>query len=351
MREFVACDFFAGAGGLSEGLHQAGIAVRFANELNKDAALTYNQNHRGTFVAQKNIKNVRSSEVFDVSGSNIFLVAGGPPCQGVSLAGRRDLGDPRNLLFREFVKMVGKLSPKFVMMENVVGLLSMDGGRLIGEIERSLEDLGYRVSKRILNASDFGVPQNRKRVVIFCGNKRKHDINLMPISRTQKITVWDAISDLDFLASGEASTIYLKEPATDYQVWLRGNTKILCNHEASKHGKRALARFSKLKQGQSIKDLPQNLRMKKMVMYRLRPNEPARTITTLPDDLVHYKQDRILTVRETARLQSFPDSYVFFGPRTTGGMRRKSETPQYTQIGNAIPPLMAKSLGIWLKGL
>lgn len=348
-RELVACDFFAGAGGLSDGLRQAGIRVAVANEINKCAAMTYRYNHPNTKMIEKSIKEVKAREVFDAVGTKIFLVAGGPPCQGVSLAGRRDINDPRNLMFKEFIRMVGRLEPRFFLMENVVGLLSMNNGKLIGSIEKSFDDAGYYVSKRILNAADFGVPQNRRRIVVFGCKKGKHDINSMLISKTRPLAMQYAIGDLDFLKAGESSTRYLKPPSTNYQVSMRGRMKILHNHEAPHHNRQTIKRFSALRQGQTVRDLPPSLRIRKIVMCRLKASLPARTVTTLPDDYIHYRRDRILTVREMARLQSFSDSYVFLGPKSTGGLRRKKDCPQYTQVGNAVPPLMAKTIGKWIR--
>ena len=347
-KEYIACDFFSGAGGLSEGLKDAGIKVAVANEINKHAAMTYNFNHPNTFLFQKDIREIKSREVIDITGNDIFLVAGGPPCQGVSLAGRRDINDSRNSLFREFAMVVGKLEPRFFLMENVVGLLSMNKGRLIESIEKLFNEIGYNVSKRVFNSVDFGVPQNRRRLFLFGSRKDKDDINSMHAKKTEIITTWDAISDLDFLKSGEFTQNYMKPPLTNYQKEMRKNSKVLYNHKAPKHNKSTMRRFSMLREGQSIKDLPQHIRIKKRVMYKLRKSEPSRTITTLPDDYVHYNQNRILTVREMSRLQSFKDSYVFFGPKSTGGLKRKIDCPQYTQVGNAVPPFMGKGISEWI---
>lgn len=347
----IACDCMAGAGGLSEGFEQAGLNVAVANEINKHAAMTYKFNHPNTRMIEKDIRKIRTSEIIDITGNNIFLVAGGPPCQGVSFAGKRVINDPRNSLFKEFVKMVGKLEPKFFIMENVVGLLSIDNGNLIKSIESSFDNLGFFVSKRVFNAVDFGVPQSRKRLFIFGSRKSKHDINSFQIMKSNPVSTFTAISDLDFLKAGESAQRYMKEPRNSYQVEMRKNSRMLHNHDAPKHKKNTLERFSAMEQGQSVSTLPSRLRIKKMVMFRIKANEPARTVTTLPDDYIHYRQDRILTVREIARLQSFGDTYVFLGPKSTGGLRRREECPQYTQVGNAVPPLMAKGIGEWLKTL
>jgi DNA (cytosine-5)-methyltransferase 1 len=350
-KEYLACDFFAGCGGLSEGLEQAGLKVAVANEINKHASMTYKINHPNTKMIEKDIRKVKAREVIDITGPDIFLVAGGPPCQGVSIAGRKDINDPRNLLFKEFIKMVGKLEPRFFLMENVTGLLIINKGNFIREIEKHFEDIGYFVSKRTFNSIDFNVPQSRRRIFIIGSRKGKYDINSMIIKKTRVVTASDAIGDLDFLKAGKSSQKYLKPPSTDYQVMMRSGSMILHNHEAPRHNMLTMKRFSMLRQGESINSLPSHLRIKKKVMYRLNASEPARTVTTLPDDCIHYNQNRILTVRETARLQSFKDSYVFFGPKSTGGLRRKVDCPQYSQVGNSVPPLLAREIGKWLLSL
>jgi DNA (cytosine-5)-methyltransferase 1 len=347
----VAVDLFAGAGGLSEGLGQGGFKVSVANEINKHAAATYRYNHPNTAMVEKDIRELKAVEITDIAGDEIFLVAGGPPCQGVSFAGRRRADDPRNLLFAEFVRMVGNLEPNFFIMENVVGLLSFGNGTILQKIETSFADMGYFVSKRILNSADFGVPQIRKRVFIFGSKKRKHDINSMPVNKGDPLNVEDAIGDLDFLKAGEFTTKYLKPAQTDYQTEMRKNSIILYNHEAPTHKTKTLNRFSAMKQGQCAKDLPRGLKTRKLVMFRLISSEPSRTIATLPDDYVHYRQNRTITVREMARLQSFRDSYAFLGPRSTGGSKRRTDCPQCSQVGNSVPPFVARAIAEWVRNL
>lgn len=344
----VACEVCAGAGGLSEGLEQAGFNVKFANEINAQAALTYTHNHPSTLMTIADMRNLDVGEIKGTVGDELSLLAGGLPCQGFSMAGKRNLDDPRNKLYRGFLDLVYKLEPKFFLIENVMGMLSFNGGKVIMEIEKLSEDLGYSFSKRVLNAAWFGVPQNRNRLFIVGSRGRNCDINSMRIDKVDPVTVSDAISDLSFLRAGEQSSNYILPPSTPYQSYVRKRSSVLHNHEAPVHSEKTSNRFSALGQGKSARDLPKTMRTKKRVLFRLAASALARTIVTIPDDMVHYSQDRVLTVREMARLQSFRDSYVFLGPRSTGGLERRKECPQYTQVANSVPPLLSKGVGKWI---
>lgn len=336
-----AIDLFAGAGGLSEGINQAGINVLWANEYNRDACLTYAYNHPNTILNQEDIRKISRNTIKNICGE-IDLIAGGPPCQGFSIAGRRDPKDPRNQMFKEFHRVVKELKPNTFVMENVKGLLSFQNGKFVNNIVHQFEKIGYGVTINLLNASDFGVPQQRERVFII-GNVDKK-ISLASIQKCKsKVTSKHALSDLEFLNSGEEMTEYQIKPQTDYQKSMRLSNK-LSNHKASNHSLTVIKRFSMIKPGKDIKSLPQKYQTSKNVLYKLEPTLPSRTITTLPEDLIHYSKNRILTVREMARLQSFSDKYLFLGPRTTGGDRRKYSCPQYTQVGNAVPPILSKTV-------
>lgn len=348
MKNIIAMDLFAGAGGLSEGLEQAGFNVAVANETNEWAAMTYAKNHPETILVRKDLRKVRSTELVRLIGKKPLLITGGPPCQGFSMAGRRRIGDPRSHLFFEFLKKIKEIRPKFILAENVIGLLTFAQGSVIKRIEKELQEMDYHVSKRILNASDFGVPQSRKRLFIFGSLGKKLDINDMKIRKIKKVSVKDAIDDLSFLGMGESSVIYKKNIISPYQKRMRGGRKKLYNHQSSNHRNLIMKRFSKLKAGKGMCELSHRLKTKKRNLMRLKSNTPAPTITTIPDDYVHYDLDRTLTVRECARIQSFCDNYVFLGGRTTGGIRRLVQCPQYTQVGNAVPPFMAKWIGRWI---
>ena len=345
-REIKAVDLFAGAGGLSEGLREAGFRIVLANEKQGDAVLTYRKNHPDTRMIEGDITEVGDSEVIPAIKGDIDLIAAGPPCQGFSMAGRRNIDDRRNSLFKELVKIVREINPKFFLMENVKGILSMDGGSVIGAIENAFRSNGYIVEKYVLNSVDFGVPQYRERVFIIGRNDGITPIPPVALS-SRIVTVGEAISDLDFLDVGESSTIYEKEPESNYQRTMREKTSKndLRNHDAPRHTKHVTERFSKFKEGQTMKDIPEEWRTKKRNVYRFDRNKPSWTLTTLPDDYIHYSRNRIPTVREYARIQSFPDHYVFYGKKSTGGLRRRTDVPQYSQAGNAIPPLLAKAVG------
>ncbi len=343
-------DLFAGAGGLSEGLRQAGFEIKLANEKQKDAALTYQRNHPKTKMILGDITKIYETHLRPEIIWDVDLIAAGPPCQGFSMAGRRNIDDPRNQLFKALVRIVDEIRPKFFLMENVRGLLSMDGGNVITAIENAFRSKDYTIATYTLNAVDYGVPQYRERVFIM---GRKNGMTpRAPAQPTNKIvTTWEAISDLDFLDFGERSTIYEKEAIGDYQEEMRENVSKfdLRNHEAPNHTKKVRDRFSLFKEGDTMKDIPEDWRTKKQIVYRMERNKPMRTLLTLPDDFIHYEKNRILTVREYARLQSFPDHYVFYGPKSTGGLRRRVDVPQYSQVGNAVPCKLAKAVGECIK--
>ena len=336
-----AIDLFAGCGGLSLGLKNAGFDIILSNEINPDAAKTYKYNIDNNIIID-NISNVTNNKISKIIGQKkIDLITGGPPCQGFSMAGKRKIDDPRNYLFNEFVRVVNFVKPKFFIMENVKGLLTLNNGKAIKSIETEFKKIGYHTNTNIIKASDHGIPQHRERVFIV-GSPYPFELSL---TKQLKVSVKDAISDLSCLSSGESSSIYCTHPQTKFQKYMRGDNDTLHNHESPKHKQYIIDRFSKLKPGQDGSNLPRKYQTKKQILYRLDPNEPSKTITTLPDDYIHYSQDRILTVRETARLQSFPDYFKFLGKRTTGGSNRKQDVPQYSQVGNAVPPMLAKYIG------
>jgi len=348
--QYNAIDLFAGCGGLSLGLADAGFNILYANEINADAAETYKKNlidrmGHNTFLDIRDISKVTTKEILEkVGNKEIHLVAGGPPCQGFSMAGMRDIDDPRNKLFKEMLRIVKEINPPLFIMENVKGILSMGKGSVIKTIKESFEALGYEVKIEILTASDFGVPQERQRVFII-GTRIGNGV-LHPTPDTMKpVTIEQAIGDLAFLGAGEESKVYKLPARSRYQRTMKDKCRILANHESSKHSSEIIKRFSALKPGQTTKDLPDTLKTKKVVLVRLSADKAANTITTMPDDYVHYKTARSLTVREMARLQSFPDEFVFYGTRTTGGKRRRHAVPQYSQVGNAVPPLLARKVG------
>jgi DNA (cytosine-5)-methyltransferase 1 len=315
------------------------------------------------------VRNLVQSVALSGKGHPIDVVVGGPPCQGFSVFGARRESDPRNDLFLHYLEAIAALRPKYFVMENVPGLATMYGGKTVDRIYEQVKALGeYEITGPLtVNAAGFGVPQCRERIV-FVGNRRDMaPIAVIPGGKSRQVSVEEAIGDLAFLRPWEAAADYhVSFPAvTAYQKESRNGRlgKILCvcptlnglrNHEAAKHTPDVIARFAMIRRGAGFDSIPKALWDKHLVSskkwcVKLSPDKPAFTVVTLPDDFVHYEQPRILTVREMARLQSFEDGFEFLGPRASGGggkgnKKRNSELPQYSQVGNAVPPLMARAI-------
>ncbi len=350
MKNLNVIDLFSGCGGLSLGMERAGFNVVYANEKNEDAATTYRKNFPHVKMDVGDIQGIEPIDARKKIGKvTIDLISAGPPCQGFSTLVKRNGHDPRNRLFRNLVKFVDYFSPKMFVMENVTGLLTMNDGRTIKKIQEEFEDVGYHVEVGKLLASDFGVPQDRIRVFIIGSKKKIPKDKLFPKKNGHaKVSVKNAISDLAFLGIGEKSTTYRRKPDSDYQEVMRNGGKELANHEAAMHSERIQKRFMMIPQGMDAKKV-KGYDSGKRDCFKFNPSKSSRTITTLPEDFIHYEQNRIPTVRELARIQSFPDDFVFHGPRTTGGAQRKNTCPQYTQVGNAVPPILSEALFLHLK--
>ena len=362
-------DLFAGVGGLSTGFRKAGFNIVLANEIDKSIAESYKKNHQETIMVNDDIKNIIPA--LDKINKRIDVIIGGPPCQGFSMAGARIrenksnifLDDPRNYLFRHYFQVVQKIEPDFFIMENVPGMLSMKDGKIIAEIEKLFSDPEnfkngrYYVFKKILNAADYGVPQERHRLIII-GSKYEVDFEsiLKKVkSRMKKSgeivphTIYDAISDLNFLESGQGafSQEYKSEPLTQYQVDRRKNSVTLFNHIATNHNSVAIDRISRLEQGGRRLDLAEGKNIKSVhsgAYGRMCWDELAKTIITRFDTpssgvYIHPERNRTLTPREAARIQSFDDDYVFYGNKSS----------VIKQIGNAVPPLLAYYLANVIK--
>lgn len=378
-------DLFSGAGGMAEGFLQAGFSIPFASDKSEQAELTYTSRHKQLGLEIKyycgDVSDLSKPEILKSflakSISKIDVVCGGPPCQGFSLAGQRNPLDKRNQLVQSYIKILSQVKPKYFVMENVLGILSAKfveyQGIKLSYINKSVVDvlksefseIGYPdVQIKLLDASEYGVPQRRQRV-IFLGTRAdvKNKLVHPTPPNSPKVSAKEAIDDLANIANGASLTEYNQSAHTEYQKNSRiGRAKTvhnnylpatkLSNHQTSKHTPLVSERFSKLGNGENIKNMlarfnaedALRLATKKQNCRKITANEPSPTVLTLPDDLIHYSQNRILTVREMARLQSFDDSFEFLGKRTTGGYRRKLETPQYTLVGNAVPPLLAKAI-------
>jgi DNA (cytosine-5)-methyltransferase 1 len=401
-------DLCAGCGGLSLGLMNAGWEGLFAVEKEKDAYSTLHHNLvkdgvGGWFkwpewlareaISLESLISKHESNLKRHRG-RIKLLAGGPPCQGFSSVGRRLAHDPRNQVFKNYVKLVEALQPKAVLMENVRGILHPFKGDPSPKkaekqsiyadlIKTALDELDYEVWYAIVHSRDYGVPQTRPRFILVGIRRegRKHLAALRPfeileslrpqfLKRKQllstPVTVKEAISDLcrngneleDCKESPRFKQGHYGIQTSAYQRLLHGslNGALADSHRFAKHRAETETKFSWfLRNCDKGKKLDQEERgeyaNKKHMLYILSPTHPAPTVTTLPDDLLHYSEPRILTVREMARLQSFPDWFEFKGKYTTGGDRRTKECPRYTQVGNAVPPLLAEVLGEMLMSL
>ena len=352
-----ALDLFAGAGGLSTGMEMANINVVAAVEFNQQIADTYIRNHKSTEMIVGDIRSVdvdRIKSIFEEKKIECDLIFGGPPCQGFSMAGRRIrakcsfLSDERNYLFKEYIRMVAGLNPKVFVIENVPGILNYADGAIKDEIFSTFESMGYQIEARVLCAADYGVPQTRHRAV-FIGNRLGITPSVLFPDKTKTsknyTTIRDAISDLPVLKAGTGKeiTYYDKNTDNEYQLLMRSKQGFTYNHVSSHHKPETLEILSMLKEGQTMKDLPEKYHTKSVhsgAYGRMIYDKPAYTLTTRLNTpsvgrITHPEQNRTITPREAARIQSFPDDYEFIGDITSVGI----------QIGNAVPPLLAKAIG------
>ncbi|MEB1487802.1 DNA cytosine methyltransferase [Xanthomonas campestris pv. campestris] len=415
MSKYKFIDLFSGCGGLSLGLSMAGLQGRFAVERDPMAFETFSDNFLGNRKVPVDkfdwpswlkkqacgIDELLDNHRGELAGlrGEIDVLAGGPPCQGFSFAGRRQEADPRNQLFEKYVQVVDAIRPSILVLENVPGMKVAHSSKGIEQeegaeaqvpesyyekLKRSLEGIGYEVHGQIVDASLFGVPQRRSRLIVIgidghlasrleggvmhafkaLGLKRLEMLAKHGLPKTKLVSAQDAISDLlvkrtfttacvdPFSPKGFEEPVYLG-PSTSYQKLMHKHcrTDAMDSMRLARHGDEVRERFRAI-----IKECTQGVRMneasrarfgiKKHRVYPMSAWEPAPTITTLPDDVLHYSEPRILTVRESARLQSFPDWFRFRGKFTTGGKMRTKECPRYTQVGNAVPPLLAEAIGL-----
>lgn len=338
-------DLFAGVGGLSLGFESAGFDVVMANEYDESIAASYQYNHRKTKMIVGDITTIDLEETFGRYVGKIDVIIGGPPCQGFSQKGqRKTINDERNFLFKYYVKVVNMVRPTYFVMENVPNLLTAEHGYFKKELEELFDSIGYQLKMGVLNASDYGVPQNRRRAVII--GKYKTAAPELPETLHKTVTIWDAISDLAFLNSGEgaAEQEYKFPPQSDYEKLLRGECTVLHNHVATKHSAVALKRLAMIPPNAGREVLPEDQLTKSIysgTWTRMRKDEISVTITTRFDTpssgkFTHPYLNRAITVREAARIQSFPDDFVFIGNKGS----------QMKQVGNAVPPLLAKAIAL-----
>jgi DNA (cytosine-5)-methyltransferase 1 len=380
-------DTFAGAGGFSLGFH---LTVHYeiigAIEFDKWAADTFKFNHPNSTVLVGDIQQYDKDFLLDAFPNKPEIILGGPPCQGFSIANRNagDPADPRNSLFKEFVRLGQIFEPKIMIMENVPNLIksrTQDKELVIDIIIKELKALGYYVYHSILNATDYGIPQIRKRLVVVASKEPLNDPFPAPTHTLNEAfptlfgdnlkiapTLWDAISDLPQIAACQGAEImdYCSNPKTEFQKMMRGNSDKVYNHVAMRHSKRMIERFASMSCGNSINDVPDHLKPLKRngngefseKLYdqnnrRMFPDKPCHTIAaSFYANFVHPFLNRNFTPREGARIQTFPDWFVFQGKPTVvshkllqrEGRDEEKHLCQYNQIGNAVPPLLAKAI-------
>lgn len=333
-----AIDLFCGCGGLSYGFEKAGYNILLGIDNDAKALETFELNHKGSksicgditeITYEKDIKPLIGNKTIDV-------IIGGPPCQGMSLSGPRKFDDPRNKLYLTYIRLVEEIKPKAFVIENVPGLVGLFGGQIKDSIIQKFTDLGYEIQYKILCAADYGVPQNRKRVV-FVGMKKGH--YEYPKANPRTVSCSMALSDLPILEDelGSENAQYLTDAQNDYQKLMRKNSNAVRNHIAANHSEKVKKIISLVPDGGNYKDLPEEYRNSRnfhVAWTRFASDKPAPTIDTGHRHHFHYKYNRVPTVRECARLQSFPDDFIFLG----------NKTQQFRQVGNAVPPLMAQCI-------
>jgi len=390
-------DFFGAPGGLSLGFEMAGFKGIGALDIFEAGMETHAFNFPESKVIVEDIRKISVADLkkeLGITSHKIDVIIGGPPCQGFSTIGRvkiaslarngtwklnnhhpRFIDDPRNELYKEFIRMVNGIRPKIVVMENVPGMMSYRNGEIVREIIEDFNNVGYRAQARILNAAEYGVPQIRKRIFFIAVRKNlrisiswpklTHSCsNGSPLMRSlfeekslkPAVTVWEAIGDLPLPVPGkprlaDVALNYDRKPFSEYQRWARRNSKEIHNHITRQHNERDIKVFSLMKEGEKWKDLSEEIR--KNYGYRddifndkfkkLKRDEPSWTVVAhLYKDgymYIHPTEPRTITVREAARLQSFPDTFIFKGSRTD----------QFKQVGNAVPPLLAKTVALSIK--
>lgn len=346
MKQLNIMDLFAGVGGLTYGFSKnPAFKIIAANEIERDISKAYTLNHPDVAMLNCDIGSITEDVLTQtLNGTSIDIIVGGPPCQSYSTLGKRRMDDRANL-FLQYKRILSLIKPTAFVFENVVGILSMDGGRLFKNVQSEFEELGYSLKYKVLNAVDYGVPQLRERVILvgFLGENRfeypepTHGDGLLPY-----VTLRDSIGDLPRLASGESNNTYAKDPDNDFLRFVRASGCELTEHSAPKNGAHLVKIMQTLKDGQSKDDLPEEIRPKSgygNTYAKLWWNKPSTTITrnfACPSSsrCIHPRDSRAMSIREGARLQSFPDDYIFFG---SDGMKR-------LEIGNAVPPLLSVAI-------
>lgn len=345
MKRRIGIDIFSGAGGLSLGAEMAGVTVRYGVEINKYAAASFAYNHKNATVLTGDITQIKTSEL--KLNEDVFVIMGGPPCQGFSMSNTmsRNMDNEKNFLYLEFVRFVRELQPKWFVLENVWGLTKMNDGQILETIQENFIALGYNVKAKILWANEYGVPQKRYRCFII-GNR--DGINFeFPQSRGTHVTVEEAFADLPPLVNGqmlvEADYTIEYDNASEYAKLMRRNSQKAMQNFVTLNNELVIQRYHHIPQGGNWRDIPDYLmtnyadksRCHSGIYKRLKADAPSVVISNYRKSmLIHPTQDRGLSVREAARLQSFPDDFIFQGPHMS----------IQQQIGNAVPPLLSKAV-------
>ena len=337
-------DLFAGCGGLSKGFLDAGFDIILGVDNDQAALNTFTLNHNGAKALNADLSN---KETFDkiktiIDNRKVDVIIAGPPCQGFSLTGPRHFDDPRNKLYLAVLEMVRQYQPKGFIIENVPGMATMYKGQVKEEVLRRFRLMGYNVDCKILCAADYGVPQIRKRLV-FMGIRSDIGQPIFPkpiLKEKDYVTCREALDDLPPRINelGNEQDVYLSPPRTDYQKEMRGSCTILYNHVATAHKQFVIDTIAQVPEGENWRSLPPGIgesRKFHEAWTRYDGNKPSKTIDTGHRNHFHYQYNRVPTIRENARLQSFPDDFVFTG----------TKTQQNRQVGNAVPPLLGKALG------
>ena len=333
-------DLFSGCGGLSFGVCEAGFNVVLGVDNWQDALDTFSKNHEGASIYNADLSKDTPAAIckkLGIKRGDVGVVVGGPPCQGFSISGKRNPDDPRNKLYKSFVDFVSYLKPKAFIMENVPNLVSMQKGKIKDTIISDFAEYGYSVVWKILDASEFGVPQKRKRV-FFIGLLGDSAFEFPTDKIDKPITTSEAINDLPekTVSDGEG---YPSSPQNNYQKEMRMGSRSLYNHEVIEHTDKTKRIIDMVPDGGNYKNLPKKLwdtRKVNIAWTRLNSRKPSYTIDTGHNHIFHYKYNRVPTARESARIQSFPDTFVFLGENKASHLK---------QVGNAVPPKLAAAIG------
>jgi DNA (cytosine-5)-methyltransferase 1 len=373
-----AVDLFSGAGGIALGLCNAGFNVVYCADVDRACEATHKRNLPAIPFERTAVEDIKGADILRASGlrrGELDLLIGGPPCQGFSIIGQREIWDPRNGLFREFIRIAEELKPKCLVIENVTGLATLAAGRVLADIRDAFRKAGYNIECAELLAAQYGVPQMRWRMFFIGwrldqgksggfpqpthGRAGIGDLvpnrTITPAESAGFVTIREAIGDLAAIEAGEIGTSYCRRPSGSYQEAMRETAPpLVANHYAPRLSPQNIARLRALKPGQDWRDLPRRL-LPPSMQRALRKDHTrryrrmqwlgvARTIITRFRDpksgeYTHPEQHRTISIREAARIQSFPDWFIFEG----------GYSQQYDQVGNAVPPLLAKAVGMELR--